>query len=166
MESAEVLVDEGAERKTGLLLQCWQLKPRGLPAVWPAVHMKDSLLVVLNSGLDDGGRKAAIAFGVALSALSNGNDVHVFLSLECAALGTPTGAAGLLPRGFSEPLSAYVDEFLGLGGHLEVCSSCLEEYCRDSPKDESGQPALRPGTAIRGLGVVAERAHTMPVLTF
>ena len=122
--------------------------------------------MVLTVGPEDGWRKAAIAFGVALAALATETNVHVFLSLESAVLGTPTGAANIRPRGFSEPLHVYVEHFLELGGHLEVCSSCFEEYCRDLPRDASGRPALRPHTAIRSLGVVAERATEMPVLTF
>jgi predicted peroxiredoxin len=125
-----------------------------------------SLLVVVTVGLEDGGRKAAIAFGVALAALSTGTDVSVFLSLESAVLGTPTGAHGARPRGFSEPLEAYIGHFIDLGGKLEVCSSCYEEYCRGLPKDESGRPALRHGTGIHSLSFVAERASQMPVLTF
>ena len=121
---------------------------------------------MLTSGTDDGGRKAAIGLGLALSALSRGTDVHVFLSLESAALATPTGAEGLQPRGFSEPLSAYIDHFVDMGGKLEVCSSCFEEYCKSSPKDEQGRTVLRPGVSIHGLGVVAERAQSMPVITF
>ena len=77
-----------------------------------------------------------------LAALSNAATVHVFLSLESARLGTPTGADGIQPRGFSEPLSEYVRHFLEMGGRLEVCSSCFEEYCRNLPKDERGRPAL------------------------
>jgi predicted peroxiredoxin len=130
------------------------------------VSPKESLLIVLTASLDDGGRKAAIALGVALSALSHGASVHLFLTLESAVLATPTGAAGVRPRGFSEPLSVYLEHFLDLGGHLEVCSSCFEEYCRELPKDESGRPRLRPGITIHGLGVVAERATRMPVLSF
>jgi predicted peroxiredoxin len=130
------------------------------------VHHDESLLIVLSAGLDDGGRKAAIAFGVALAALSNNTTVHMFLSLESAVLGTPTGAQGITPRGFSEPLSDYIRHFIDLEGKLEVCSSCYEEYCRDMPKDESGRAALRAGTSIQSLGVVAERASHMPVLTF
>src|SRR5579859_4867452 len=125
-----------------------------------------SLLVVLTSGREDGGRKAAIGFGVALAALATGTEVHVFLSLESAVLGTPTGAHGVRPRGFTESLEAYIQHFLELGGKLEVCSSCFEEYCREMPRDESGRPAIRPGTAIHSLGVVAERAGVMPILTF
>jgi predicted peroxiredoxin len=128
--------------------------------------MRDSLLVVLADSLADGGRKAAIAFGVALAALSNGTTVHLFLSLESARLGTPTGADGIQPRGFSEPLSEYIRHFVELGGTLEVCSSCFEEYCQNLPKDERGRPELRAGTNIHSLGVVAERAGTMPVVTF
>lgn len=128
--------------------------------------MNDSLLVVLVDSLADGGRKAAIAFGVALAALSNGTTVHMFLSLESARLGTPTGADGIVPRGFSEPLSEYIRHFSELGGKLEVCSSCFEEYCRNLPKDEHGRPALRPGTTIHSLGIVAERTGSMPVVTF
>lgn len=128
--------------------------------------MTERLLVVLTASLADGGRKAAIAFGVGLSALAQGTDVHLFLSLEAAVLGTPAGAEGIAPRGFSEPLAAYIEHFVDLGGKLEVCSSCYEEYCRDLPKDESGRPALRPGTQIHSLGVVAERAQNMPVVSF
>lgn len=128
--------------------------------------MSDRLLVVLADSLADGGRKAAIAFGVALAALSNGTAVHVFLSLESARLGTPTGADGIQPRGFSEPLNEYIRHFAELGGKLEVCSSCFEEYCRSLPKDERGRPELRAGTTIHSLGIVAERAGTMPILTF
>lgn len=126
----------------------------------------DSLCVMLTMGLEDGGRKAAIAFGVALSALANGTKVHVFLSLESAVLGAPSGAAGVAPRGFSESLGEYIAHFLDMGGILEVCSSCYEEYCRDFPKNEVGKPLLRPGTEIETLAVVAARAVRMPVLTF
>jgi predicted peroxiredoxin len=130
------------------------------------VSPNQPLLIVLTADLGDGGRKAALAFGVALSALSTGAVVHVFLTLESAVLGAPSGAFGLRPRGFSEPLATYIEHFLDLGGRLEVCSSCYEEYCRDLPKDEGGRPQLRPGTAIHGLAIVAERAVSMNVLTF
>jgi predicted peroxiredoxin len=125
-----------------------------------------SLLIVVAAGLSDGGKKAAIAFGVALAALSNGGRVHVFLTLESAVLGTPSGATGIHPRGFSAPLSEYIAHFVELGGQLEVCSSCFEEYCRDLPRGEDGRTLLHPGTTIHGLSVVAERAASMPVLTF
>jgi predicted peroxiredoxin len=125
-----------------------------------------SLLIVLAAGLSDGGKKAAVAFGVALSALSSGSRVHLFLTLDSAVLGTPSGAAGIHPRGFSGPLSEYITHFLELGGLLEVCSSCFEEYCRDLPRGDDGRTLLQPGTTIHGLGVIAERAGSMPVLTF
>lgn len=128
--------------------------------------MSERLVVLLTSGITDGGRKAAIGLGVALAALARGAQVHLFLSLESAVLGTPTGADGVHPRGFSEPLSAYIEHFLDLGGRLEVCSSCFEEYCRHLPRDEQGTPRLRPGTTIHGLSVIAERAAAMPVITF
>jgi predicted peroxiredoxin len=125
-----------------------------------------SLLVVIAAGLSDGGKKAAVAFGVALSALSSGSSVYVFLTLDSAVLGTPSGASGIHPRGFSAPLSEYIAHFLELGGQLEVCSSCFEEYCRDLPRGDDGRTLLHAGTTIHGLGVVAERAASMPVLTF
>ena len=128
--------------------------------------MSETLLVVLTDVLEDGGRKAAIGFGVALAALARGSSVHVFLSLDSARLGTPTGADGMHPRGFTESLAQYIGHFVDLGGQLEVCSSCYEEYCRSLPKDELGKTELRPGTTIRSLGVVAERALGMPVITF
>jgi predicted peroxiredoxin len=114
----------------------------------------------------DGGRRAALGFGLALAALAEGREVTVFLSLESAPLGTPTGCEDAKPRGFSEPLDAYLRHFLELGGKLEICSSCYEEYCRDRPKDERGQPLVRPGTKITSLGSVADRAGSWTVLTF
>lgn len=128
--------------------------------------MSDSLVVVLADSLADGGRRAAIGVGVALAALARGAKVYLFLSLESATLGTPSGADGIRPRGFSESLSNYLEHFLDLGGKLEVCSSCFEEYCRHLPHDGQGRPLLRPGTSICGLAVIAERAATMPVITF
>ncbi len=125
-----------------------------------------SLMVVLSSGLGDGGRRAAIALGVALAALASDTDVYFFLSLESARFATPTGCEDAKPRGFSEPLERYLQHFLELGGKLEVCSSCYEEYCKDLPKDAAGKPELRPGVTVEGLGIVARRAAEMPVLTF
>ena len=123
-------------------------------------------MIVLTSGREDGGRRAALAFGAALAALAEGNEVHLFLSLQAAVFGTPTGARGVYPQGFSESLESYVAHFTELGGRLEVCSSCYEEYCRDLPADGEGRPELLPNATIRSLGVVASRAHEMPIVTF
>ena len=125
------------------------------------------LLIVLTAGLNqDGGRRAALGFGVGLAALADGRQVSVFLSLESAPFGTPTGCEGVHPQGFSDPLDAYVRHFLELGGKLEICSSCYEEYCKDRPKNERGETVVRPGTRIASLGSVAERAGSWTVLTF
>jgi predicted peroxiredoxin len=124
------------------------------------------ITVVLTTGRSDGGRRAAIAFGVALASLATGNEVHVFLALEAAVFGTPAGSEDLHPPGFSDPLATYIRHFVELGGTLEVCSSCYTEYCRGLPLDERGAPALHRNATLRGLGVLAERAHQMPVLTF
>lgn len=126
----------------------------------------ESVLVVVTTGLEDGGRRAAFAVGVALAVLAEGKHAHLFLSLESAPLATPDGARGIHPRGFSEPLGDYLDHFVELGGQLEVCSSCFEEYCKHSPRDEAGEVILRAGTRVESLGTVARRAGHMPVMTF
>jgi predicted peroxiredoxin len=126
----------------------------------------ESLLIVLTTGLEDGGRKASIAVGVALAALTEGKKAYLFLSLESAPFAAPSGCREVHPRGFSEPLEAYLDHFVELGGRLEVCSSCFEEYCKDLPKDAAGHVVLRPGTRVESLGTVARRAGHMPVVTF
>jgi predicted peroxiredoxin len=120
----------------------------------------------LTTGLEDGGRRAAIAFGVALAALAEGNDAHLFLSLRAAVFGCPSGCGEVQPPGFSDPLERYVQHFLELGGHLEVCSSCYEEYCRELPKDSDGRPSLRRNTSVESLGILATRCHQMPLVTF
>jgi hypothetical protein len=101
-----------------------------------------------------------------MAALAEGTPTTMFLALEAARLGTPTGADGLEPRGFSEPLASYVQHFLDLGGQLEVCASCYEEYCQHLPKDDSGQPALFPFARVQGLGSIATRAVAERVVTF
>jgi predicted peroxiredoxin len=125
------------------------------------------LLLILTAGVkQDGGRRAALGFGVALAALAGGREVNVFLSLESAPLGTPTGCDGARPPGFSDPLETYISHFLELGGKLEICSSCYAEYCKDRPKDARGETVVRAGTRIASLGNVAERAGSWTVLTF
>jgi predicted peroxiredoxin len=124
------------------------------------------LTVVLSTGLDDGGRKAAIAFGVAMAAQAEGTPTTVFLALEAAVIGAPTGTAGVHPRGFSEPLETYIGHFLDLGGQLEVCASCYHEYCQHLPKDDDGSPALRESARVQGLGAIAYRSMHERVVTF
>ena len=126
----------------------------------------DRLTVVLSTGLEDDGRKAAIALGVAMAAQAEGTETTVFLALEAAVLGTPTGARGHVPRGFSDPLDTYVQHFVDLGGQLEVCASCYHEYCQHLPKDAEGNPSLRDGARVQGLGAVGYRAVKERVVTF
>jgi len=126
----------------------------------------DRLTVVLSAGLEEGGRKAAIAFGVAMAAQAEGTETTVFLALDAAVLGTPTGAQGIVPRGFSDPLATYIQHFVELGGQLEVCASCYHEYCQHLPKDAEGNPSLRDGARVQGLGAIAYRAMKERVVTF
>lgn len=77
------------------------------------VQLTERLLVVVTENLADGGRhQAAIASGIALSALSQGTDLHLFLSLKAAVLSTPVGAEAVQAPGFSEPLARYIDHSL------------------------------------------------------
>ncbi len=124
------------------------------------------LTIVLASGLDDGGRKAAIAFGVAMAAQAEATPTTVFLALEAVVLGTPTGADGVHPRGFSDPLADYIEHFVDLGGQLEVCASCYHEYCQHLPRNADGDPELREAARVQGLGAIAYRSMHERVLTF
>ncbi len=124
------------------------------------------LTIVLTSGIEDGGRRAAIAFGVAMAAQAEATPTTVFLALEAAVLGTPTGADGVRPRGFSDSLAVYIEHFVDLGGRLEVCASCYTEYCQHLPKDEEGSPTLRDGARVQGLGAISHRAMHERVVTF
>ncbi len=126
----------------------------------------NQLQIILSSGLEDGGTKAMFAVGMGLSALANGAEVYLFLALAAAPLGTPSGCRGMRPRGFSDPLDKYIDEFLELGGQVEVCTSCHEEYCHHLPRMADGRPELRHGVVLKGLGIAAERAVEMRTITF
>lgn len=125
----------------------------------------EKLQVVLTKGIEDGGRMAAIGLGVALASAALGKETYLFLSLDAAALGTPTGCLGITPRGFTDTLEEHIASFIELGGHVEVCSSCYVEYCRHLPQGEEGA-LLRDTVGIESLNILVERAGKMPVVSF
>ncbi|MBN2196295.1 MAG: hypothetical protein JW751_26010 [Polyangiaceae bacterium] len=122
-----------------------------------------AVTVILTTGLEDGGRRAAMAFGLAPAVLARGNEAHVFLTLDGAALASLTGAGDAHPRGFSDPLQTYIGHFLETGGRLEVCSSCHEECCRGLETGGGARLELHPSATLQGLSVLATRAQEMPI---
>lgn len=119
-------------------------------------------LVILSSGRRDGGQRAALALGIATSALALGDEVTVFLAQDAVCWASPDCSATVCPPG-DRPLSEQVREFLELGGRLLVCSRCVEGLCEQPcPVDRT----LFPGIELAGLASIAELAVGAVVYTF
>jgi predicted peroxiredoxin len=122
----------------------------------------DTQFIVL-SGQGDV-QRAVFAFAAALAAVAGGARVSVVLSMHGALWAAPhTGLEASVPE--FKPLAELMREFIALGGHVEACASCVENYC-PSEVGPDGRKVLREGIERIGLGAVAMRmadVHTVVV---
>jgi uncharacterized protein involved in oxidation of intracellular sulfur len=87
-----------------------------------------SHVLILSTGREDGGRRAALAFGIATAALSVGDDATVYLAdrgicwayQPCIDCSTSDGETSMRER---------VALFNELGGRMLVCSRCVGDKC-------------------------------------
>ena len=86
------------------------------------------MLITLTTGKQDRGTRATLSFALGCAALAMGRTVTVFLTME-GTVWAMKGAMGGVEVGGFEPLEAYLDQFLALGGEMLVCAPCSEYYC-------------------------------------
>ena len=86
--------------------------------------------------------RASLAFVVAKTALSSGQEATVLLTIEGVRVATKGYADGLQAEGF-EPLGKLVQDYIQGGGKLWVCGSCAK------PRKIS-ETELIPGAKIIG----------------
>lgn len=116
----------------------------------------DETLVVLTTGKTDRGMRATLAFCWACSALAMGQRTSIFLTMDGTCWASSNSMKGVRVGGF-EPLDAYLESFLSLGGRLLVCAPCTEFYCDRSAKD-SDRADLIDGAEPVGLATVVSLA--------
>ena len=83
-------------------------------------------VVMLTSGVDDGGKRATLAFSAACAAISMDFDTLVFLIGDGSDWAYEDACAPVLQPGFP-PLTELVDSFLNLGGRIYLCAACDQE---------------------------------------
>ena len=92
--------------------------------------------------------KATVAFVVANASVASGQETVVFLSTEGVRLAQKGYADGIHEEGFA-PLKELMDNYLGAGGTIWVCSPCFKKRTLDESK-------LTSNTAIVGGAKVVE----------
>ena len=86
------------------------------------------VLITLTTGKQDRGTRATLAFAWGCTALAMGQKVTIFLTMDGTVWAAKGATKGVEVGGF-EPLEAYLQQFLALGGELLVCAPCSEYYC-------------------------------------
>ncbi len=83
------------------------------------------LLILLRTGIEDGGRNATLAFATALAACYTHTPVTVFLMGSAVCWARKDGQKRVAIRGY-QPLKSYFNDFVMAGGKLCVSLPCLQ----------------------------------------
>ncbi|MFE3839033.1 DsrE family protein [Pseudogemmobacter sonorensis] len=69
--------------------------------------------------------KVTVAFTMALNALQKGHGAMVLLMVEAVELGLPGATEGIDVGKPFEPVPDLLEKFLGGGGRIGICKSCM-----------------------------------------
>ena len=105
-------------------------------------------VMVHNTHGKDNVERASLAFVVANTALTAGQDATVLLTIEGVRVATKGYADGLQAEGFS-PLKELISQFIQNKGHVWVCGACAK------PRNIT-QPDLIEGAEIVGAATAVE----------
>ena len=116
-------------------------------------HLQNrNYVIMLTSGLDDGGKRATLACSAACSARAMEFKTQVFLIGDGSHWAYEGSADGIRQKGFPA-LEDLVQSYLELGGQIFVCSAC-DSVCT-LPLDEHDRPLQkRAGIEARGLASI------------
>lgn len=123
-----------------------------------------NVVVILTVGKADNGRNATLAFSCALSALAMGHRASVFLTSDGAVWGYRGSSKGISVQGFP-PLSDLIEQYLGEGGRLILCSVC-HRTCSTGNPDEQPVADKLPQTEVGGFATVLDLAMDGISVTF
>ena len=119
-------------------------------------------LIILLSGREDEGKRASLAFNIALSAVACNEKARLFLVFDGVCWANPTISAEVKVGSFPS-IADSLREFLELGGEVHLCSSCIGETCSplSIPRDQ-----IQPGIQISSTMAIIEYSRDAAVYTF
>lgn len=132
-----------------------------------ALAAKDSVLIMLMSGIEDGGKRATLALSAACSALAMDKDVSIFLVGDGAYWADIRNTDGVEVPGFP-PIEILLESFQELGGNITICSTCASSsaVCGLDEQKKLMSLELREGIEIQGFASVIDVAQRSANLTF
>ena len=112
---------------------------------------QETLVVILATGNEDGGKRATLAFTAATCAAAMDKRVIMFMVGDGAHWAYEGRTAGIQQNGFP-PLEELMDCLIDMDGNMYVCSTC-DEVCSVPSDDEARD--LRRHSAIEPRGMSA-----------
>ena len=103
--------------------------------------------------------KATVAFVVANASVASEKETMVFLSTEGVRLATDGYADGIHEEGF-QPLRKLMDDYVGNGGRIYVCSPCFKKRGLDEQK------LVRGATIVGGAKLVEFLSEGAPCVSY
>lgn len=107
-------------------------------------------VMIHNSHGKDDVERASLAFVVATTALSAGQDATVLLTIEGVCVGTRGYADGLQANGF-DPLKELVARYIDNGGRVWVCGACAKPRGISAADLVEGAEIVGAATAVEAL---------------
>ena len=114
-------------------------------------------VIMLTSGVDDGGKRATLAFSAACSARAMDLNTQVFRIGDGSHWAYEGSTDGIRQQGFPA-LEDLVESYMELGGQVFVCSAC-DNVCA-LPMDERDRP-LRKRAGIEARGLASILSYTV-----
>lgn len=103
------------------------------------------VVVNLATGIEENAERAMLAFFAAESALNEGHEVLMFLSLDAVQIGVPGTIKGVVPCEGCPTLDRLFNQVKRLGVEIFACPVCLD--ARKIDRETLLEPVRPAGTA-------------------
>ena len=125
---------------------------------------QETLVVVLATGGDDGGKRATLAFTAATCAAAMDKRTVMFMVGDGAHWAYEGRTIGVQQEGFP-PLEELMDSLIEMDGEMYVCSAC-DTVCSVPSDDETENLKRHPAIQPRGMSAVLADIYDGRAVTF
>ncbi|MGB5601890.1 MAG: DsrE family protein [Gammaproteobacteria bacterium] len=125
---------------------------------------QETLVVILATGDEDGGKRATLAFTAATCAAAMDKRAIMFMVGDGAHWAYEGRTAGVQQNGFP-PLEELMDCLIDMDGNIYVCSTC-DEVCSVPSDDEASDFRRHPAIEPRGMSAVLSDMTEGRCITF